>query len=551
MTEVGMEIQQSAQPWQVEVGGQIYDASFNELGEWIGEGSLQPEDKVRKGNLRWIEAKKVPGLTPFFNAKANGEPMPVVITTTEVTVEPEQVVIPVETAIEDVVAIVPPVITQPTVTTKLTSTPPDPDHCLNHPENISFYVCDACCSGFCKACPSSYGGSVKICPACGSMCKPVTEAKTIARNISVHSDALEEGFGIADFFNALAHPFRFGTSLFFGALMFAFFSIGQSASAIGGIILMAAALISLMLANMLTFGVLANTVENFAQGKLDSNFMPDFEDFSAWDDVVHPFFLSIAAYLVSFGPFILTALIGVYLVISSISSQMNTFQSEIEKLPGTQYYAGREPVEQSQQVKRVLGEVSDQHEQMIEDHQAAATGNANVVPQPGVDEDLEMWNQLQESRKKELEAAFGKTSETRDKEYQNMVSGLLSLAAPLVVVAAIAFLWGIFFYPAACAVAGYTRSFMATINPLVGLDTIKRLGASYVKILLMSVALLFISVLAAMIFSTVLFPFDLPGIGNIPAKILSSFVTFYLFAVFSCVLGYALFKNAHKLDLTR
>ena len=77
--------------WQVEVGGQVYEAAFAELSDWIGEGSLQPEDKVRKGNLRWIEARRVPSLVPFFNAKEKGLPMPVVVSTTDaadpVTVE--------------------------------------------------------------------------------------------------------------------------------------------------------------------------------------------------------------------------------------------------------------------------------------------------------------------------------------------------------------------------------------------------------------------------------------------------------------------------------
>ncbi|HQU94107.1 MAG TPA: hypothetical protein PLK77_17550, partial [Pyrinomonadaceae bacterium] len=55
--------------WQVDVNGTIYDAAFGELPEWIDGGSLMPGDKVRKGNLRWIEARRVPSLVPFFNAK--------------------------------------------------------------------------------------------------------------------------------------------------------------------------------------------------------------------------------------------------------------------------------------------------------------------------------------------------------------------------------------------------------------------------------------------------------------------------------------------------
>ena len=281
--------------------------------------------------------------------------------------------------------------------------------------------------------------------------------------------------------------------------------------------------------------------------------MPSFDDFNLWDDVVHPFFLYIGVIISSFGPFIATMMIGMYLVMNAASSQMNTFQSEIEKLPGTQYYAGREPVEQSKRVKEMVGNISDEHEQIINEHIDAATaGNVNA---PRVDKETrdqeELWRQAQESRKAGLEAAFGKTKETREKEQSAMISGLLSLAAPLVIIGAITFLWGVFFFPAACAVAGYTRTFMATINPLVGLDTIKRLGVTYVKILLMGLALVVAYVIVSGIFALIFAPFDLPGFGNLPAKALGSMFTFYLSIVFSCILGYALFKNSDKLHLLR
>src|SRR5688500_3456475 len=78
-----MNTQNPNEVWQVEVGGQVYEAPFAELGDWIGEGSLQPGDKVRRGNLRWVEARLVPGLIPFFNAKQEGKPIPVLVGTTE------------------------------------------------------------------------------------------------------------------------------------------------------------------------------------------------------------------------------------------------------------------------------------------------------------------------------------------------------------------------------------------------------------------------------------------------------------------------------------
>lgn len=545
--------------WQVEVGGQVYEASFAELGEWVSEGSLHPEDKVRKGNLRWIEARKIPALVPFFNAKASGKPMPVVVSTTDAAEHAEHIAVPVnmtelpvqpETSSPIEANFVSsgaatPAFSQP-VTNEI-----HPDVCVLHSNISSVYLCDGCGSGFCKGCPKSYGGSVKICPMCGAMCRPVDQVQQKNRQEAILSNALNEGFGMADFFNAIAYPFRFKTSLFFGALMFMFFSIGQSATALGGILMFAAAIICFMLANMLTFGVLANTVENFAQGKLESNFMPSFDDFSLWDDVVHPFFLSIAVYITSFGPFIATLIIGIYLVVSSVTSQMNTFQSEIEKLPGTDYYAGRKTVEQSKDVKKVLGDISNKQNERLDQYNQAATGNSNAFIDQDAKEQEELWAAAQQSRKAGLESALGKTPETREKEYNDMVAGLLKLAAPLVVIGAITFLWGLFYFSAACAVAGYTRSFVATINPLVGLDTIKRLGLSYVKIMLMGFVLLIASAIVSGLFAMIFAPFNLPGMGNLPAKAVGALFGFYLSVVFACVLGYALFKNSDKLQLLR
>lgn len=537
--------------WQVDVGGQIYEAAFSEIAVWIGEGSLLPQDKVRKGNLRWIEAQKVPLLVPFFNAKANGEPMPVVMSSTNAGSEPEHAVnasATVESPIfEPVVSdIATPIEVEPDRPAAF-----DPSVCAVHPNEVSAYICDGCGHGFCKPCPRSYGGTVKICPMCGAMCTSVGQYQTQQRQESVRAQAITEGFGASDFFNAVAFPFKFKTSLFLGALMFMFFSLGQSAGGLGGIMMAAASIISFMLANMLWFGVLANTVENFSQGKLDENFMPSFDDFSLWDDVVHPFFLYIAAVVTSFGPFIATLLIGVYLVVSTVSSQMNTFQSEMERLPGTQYYAGREPAEQSKHVREVLGDISDEREELIEDHQDAATGNTNVVVDQESREQEELWEMAQKGRAAGLESALGKTKETREREFNDMLTGLLNLAGPIIVIGAITFLWGVFFFPASCAVAGYTRSFVATINPVTGLDTIKRLGGSYFKILVMGLVLVIASAIVGGLFGLIFAPFDLPGLGNLPAKALGSMFGFYIAVVFSCILGYALFKNADKLQLYR
>lgn len=145
----------------------------------------------------------------------------------------------------------------------------------------------------------------------------------------------------------------------------------------------------------------------------------------------------------------------------------------------------------------------------------------------------------------------GKTAEQRNQEFTQMVMGILKLAAPIVVTGAITLLWGLLYFPAACAVAGYTRSFFATLNPLVGLDTIKRLGSDYAKILLMSLALLIFFLIIGVFLEIIFSPFDLPGLGNLPVKAVGSLFVFYFSVVFSCVLGFALFKAGDRLKLYR
>lgn len=549
--------------WQIEVGGQIYEASLGELPDWIGEGSLQPEDKVRKGNLRWIEARKVPALVPFFNARANGEPMPIVQTVSapQSADRPELSPAPLIPSIHSTQNVSPDF---PSTDAHASASvrAAGEDGCVHHPLDPIAWVCSSCEAKLCRACPRSYGGNVRICPDCGSMCRSMKETVEISKKASIASLSTGEGFGFGDFTNALAYPFRFRSSLIFGGLMFAFFTVGQSAASIGGIFLIGAAIISAMLANMLKFGILANTVSNFTQGFLDKDFMPSFEDFSLWEDVVHPFFLFIGVYISSFGPFLVVAAVGIYMMFSALTEQANKYDQEISRIPGTELYAPNRTAEQSQEVKDLLQKVKQHNDRLIAQKQsqldrevaAADSGSTQIQPPPTTGRDLEteqlmdLEKSLQQSRSSQLESLAGQNSDP-EAMYQQMFSSVLRLAAPLMVFGFLALLWGLIYFPAACAVAGYSRSFLATINPLVGLDTIRRLGGTYVKILLMGLVIGIAAVFVQGTLDLVLSPFNLPRIGNIPAIVVGSFVAFYLWAVFFCLIGFALFKSADRLKL--
>ncbi|MBS1797684.1 MAG: hypothetical protein JSS81_27930 [Acidobacteria bacterium] len=564
--------------WQIDIGGQIYEANFEVLTQWIYEGSLLPQDMVKRGNLRWIEARKVPALLKFFNAKEQGLPPPVVTSTaggqptgepaahqTQNFVPPSPTVAnPYQTTITEPAAPYQPShnpFDQPPPVHNFENNnwqepawqqnqqaanfapPPaaSPDFCSMHPEEPASFLCETCGNGFCKVCPKSFGGTVKICPFCGAMCKSVKEFKEKSQQAYQFQHDISEGFGFGDFFNALAYPFKYKTSLFFGALMFMFFSLGQSAAGTGSIFLVGAAIICWMLSNMLTFGVLANTVDNFSQGKIGGNFMPSFDDFSLWDDVVHPFFLSIGVYLVSFG--LLAAIIigSIFYTIKTVSSQIGSMQQDEQSRFLTDKDSPIKDNPSLQKQKDLYGDGNMPDEDRMRKAESRS-----------YDEEKEfkrLNDMIQEQRKKQLESGLGKTPETKQKEMQQMAMNLLKMAVPVLILGFLAFLWGVFYYPAACCVAGYTRSFWATINPTVGLETIKLLGVDYLKLWLMTFALSIIGGIVGFIIGLILSPFNMPTFGNVPATAITSFIGFYFAVVFAVVVGFALYKNSEKLKL--
>lgn len=539
--------------WQAEVNGKIYDAAFSELAAWVDENALFPNDKVRRGNLRWLEAGKVPALMPFFNAKELGispPEIPVSVTDGEDADADLQIhstnFAPVENQqFQDDLQTI--------------------EFCALHNGAEAAFVCETCFNNFCEQCPQNAGNSGKTCPVCGALVKPVAHRTRVFQpeNFPVQSDEFPlqfdafpyqpqqfhlqmqqaGNFGFADFGRALIHPFKFKTSLIFGALMYMFFTLGQMAYAMGGMVMLFAALFSGMLANMLTFGILANVVENFSNRKTGTNFMPDFDDFSLWDDVIHPFFLSIAAYVVSFGLFFAVVIGGGWYVSGSLQSEMQSVRqnSTSTVMPGISKELDK--LRQAQQLQQSVGDMKQQAEQSQSD------APFSIYNQEQQSRNLQ--NAIDDSRRSELESASATSPEARQAQMKELGLKLLTKALPFVILAGLAFLWGLFYFPAACAVAGYTRSFTATLNPRIGWDTIKNLGSDYAQILLMILMLAVTLIVVVVILHAALYAFTMPQIGNIPAIALTSWFTFYFWIVFSCILGAAIGKNSHKLGIYR
>jgi hypothetical protein len=363
------------------------------------------------------------------------------------------------------------------------------------------------------------------------MCSTVEDYHSKKEESDQYQNDLSNGFGLADFMAALAYPFKFKFSLISGAVLFMFFSIGQNASTIGGMMMFGASLMSLMMANALTFGCLSNTIDNMSKGKINENFMATFEDFSIWEDVVHPFFLSLGVYFVSFGLLIALVIGMFWYTINELTSNPQTNLTQITQ-----------KIEENTNNPRL----NQEGEYILENQQELKTATRNED-----DEIVELDNLIKQHRQSQVESVIGKKTETMEKENMQVMQNLLNVGIPFIILAFFAALWGLFYFPAACAVAGYTQSFKSTINPLVGLDTIKRMGMDYAKVLgmclIIGVMSAFISGFINMIFS----PLDLPSMGNLPAKAVISVFTFYFSIVFAVLLGFALYKNSSKLNLYR
>ena len=532
--------------WQAEVNGQIYDASFEELAQWIYEGAILPQDKVRRGNLRWLEAGKVPLLLEFFNAKENGIAPPV-LTTTNVQTNQELTSIISENYLPENISEVKNRNLEsekelPSQTKKQTA-----GFCAIHNDLEEIFICESCLNGFCRGCPKSFG-SVKICPFCGSMCKYAKDSdQTTPKNFSIQP-VENKKFGFSDFGNALVFPFKFKTSLILGALMFMFFTLCQSAGSFGGL-MFAGAVFSAMLANALVFGVLANTIDNFSTGKIDKNFMPDFEDFSAWDDVIQPFFLSVGTYLVSFGLMIALIIGAAWFAIKSLSqidSGKEKIVSKVLPNASSDLNSANQLPQMKQLTEKLKKDGKWQNGEMPDE-------NTISQMQSGVSKEEADFRQLQDMIKQTRQSQLPPIDETENdsENFGQLARDVARTSLIFSIPVFLAFLWGIFYFPAACAVAGYTRSFTATLNPLVGLDTIRRLGFDYFKILAMCFLLAIFSFAVNIILGIVFAPLDLPQLGNLPAKAVASFFTFYFSIVFSLVLGFAIYRNSRRLNLFR
>jgi len=482
----------SAQPetWRVSTIEGIFETDLETLKQWIIEGCVLPTDKVSKGTLNWIDAGRVPKLKAAFNGEFEPAPPPVIEPQVDQGGWQTPGVEPAETTTHHSTH-QPPAAAAPTIA------------CHNHPDAEPKFICRMCATPFCQECPRFVGSSkIAVCPLCGDLCRSFAEVKTrVAR-----SEYQSSGFGFDDLKAAARYPLQHKSALLGGALMY-------------GLLLLAGFRGSLF-AWMIMFGCISHVISQVAWGRLDRSFMPDFSEFSMWEDVVQPMFLGVGITIVSWGPMIVLILALLLGVVRSGA------------------VAPLSPAGQQQKVEQ----------------QGPSHEDLSVLMDPNADaKDLEKANQkVNQLRPGAQIAREAEQSKQETDDPTTMVKQLLPFLGAgifLALVMLVLVAWGIFYYPMALTVAGYTQSFLSVVNPLVGIDTIRRMGSTYFKAFGMVIGIQFVSVIIGGIVAVILSPLSLPFMGNLPANFINGSITFYFNLVIACLLGLSLYKSADRLGI--
>lgn len=495
--------------WQVSTVEGVFEADLDTLKQWIVEGCVLPTDKVCKGKLNWIDAGRAPMLRAAFNGElSTPSPAPAAPLPDHEMPQPQvaaaalEADAPVDHSFDQ---------GDPHQSFKSEQSAPQfsfnaesaAEVCHNHPDVPPKYICRACATLFCKECTKFVGTSgIAICTLCGELCRLFAVEKNKAR----HLDFQSSGFGLKDFTRALRYPFQHKIALLCGAALYGF--------------LLLAGLRGQVIAFVIMFGCIAHVISQVAWGKLEQSFLPDFSAFSLWDDLVCPIFLGIGIAIVTWGPVIAFSLALLFSVING---------------PKPASLSGLAPPSAPQSNALTPEELS-------------------VLTDPNPDpKKLEAANAKLNGGNPAYQ--ISKAAEESKKEHADPLADLryftsfLQLPVFLVLLLLLSVAWAIFYGPMALAVAGYTQHFSSVINPLVGLDTIKRMGGTYFKAFGMVLLIQVVSFVITAIVGIILSPFDIPFIGNLPAKFVDGSLTFYFNLVVACILGLSLFKCADRLGI--
>ena len=499
----------SQELWQIEVQDRVYEATLDEVIEWIKEGAVLPEDRIRRGNLRWLSAGRVPELRKHFQSDTADEPA-------SVTYE-------LVTDFSDLLNV------KPDAPADVAADTAQADEsgqrfCLVHPSRPAAYYCKICGNLYCTTCPNKFGSDVRLCPSCGAMCAQYVQGEEIlatrgainkpyARrtNEAVQSETetpttdTDTGLRFRDLLHAVKVPFRFPADFILCSFVVALLLLGQSSFVLGEIPALIFAVGCALLLSALLFGTLSKISENFAEDEPDASFRSRFRASTFHKDFVQPFLLGVAVFIVAFGAFfVLTAGAGVYAwwqfsdSVEAVESAMRESQTKLDLAAQEQQLSGQ----------RVNIEES-----------------------------------IEQSRQKLINSVLGREYAVDNPNVSRIIKSFMRLSLGFLMPIALAFVFGVVFFAAACATAVSTGSFKKTINPLVAFKTMRKFGFDYIKLLLILQLSVIVSAAAAIGVYQGFSRLEMPLAGFIAAIVTAALLFFFFWLVFSRLLVTATHRN--------
>jgi hypothetical protein len=244
-----------------------------------------------------------------------------------------------------------------------------------------------------------------------------------------------------------------------------------------------------------------HTLYQVASGNL-TRFIPEFNDLS---DLTHPLRLSGAALMITWGPLLLlgvlfTANVGMGIGFSSLTGGTAVEKEQAVNAPSKE----EEPT--LAEIQSLLGDTRG--EEMDSEASVASRQPEKQTPP-------------------RTRIPATKTEITVPGEKTSGVSLLLLLAL----------LWKVAYTPVALIVAALSKNVLSVLNPLIGVDTIRRMGPVYWHVLLIYTGLTVTEAGMGKIFGL------MPIVGDIGM----AFVKAYVAIAVGCALGLAVFKKAPEL----
>jgi hypothetical protein len=358
--------------------------------------------------------------------------------------------------------------------------------CASHGDRPSEAVCSACGKGWCPECLRRQG-TAAICASCDALCVPAAErearearARQRARPISAETATI------------LRYPFTDAVAFVLFAIVVGVFSVAASIAAFG-------AVFGVLFSQGLLYAYAFTAINRVSAGDM-SGFMPEISDIG---DLAAPLRVGVAALIVSSGPLVaLTFLFPPSDVARAVGGERAAAVVEMAPTPTPEPTPDPAIAALLEDDSGGDGEGGAGAEEAAAEPGDGAPGVAPSGPEePAVEEPLVPAWAL---------AAF-----------------------------ALALVWKLVYSPIALVAGAISRSFVQTLNPLVGLGAMRRMGSTYWT------AMVFYTVLALAEFAAG------AALGLVPfaGAFLRAFGQSYSYLAIWCLLGLAVFKKSPELGL--